>query len=123
MRKITCFTIVLSLLLSTSCGTAVSSEIVTEETTGSSVPVGNTSPEPEITDGLEGFDFGGRTVSIVYSGDQLGPNWPYDAEEMNGDLLNDTVWQRNLKIEERFDVDLVFKDVGGTGSEVPAALS
>ena len=123
MKKNSAFMIILSLLLLTSCGAAVSSEITPEETAPSFDTAGVMSAEPDITDGLEGFDFGGKPVSIVYSKDQLGPNWPYDAEEMNGDLLNDTVWERNLKVEERFNVDISFNNVGGTGNEVPSALS
>ncbi|MBQ3177308.1 MAG: extracellular solute-binding protein [Clostridia bacterium] len=79
--------------------------------------------ETQLTDGLEGYDFGGQIFSIVYSQDQLGTGWPYNAEEQTGDMLNDTVWERNTTAEERFNVLVEYTNVGGTGSEVPTALT
>lgn len=76
----------------------------------------------ELTDGLDGFDFDGGSFTIVYSEDQLGSEWPYDAEEENGDILNDCVYKRNLAVEERLNVVINYQNTGGTSKEVPSAL-
>jgi len=113
--------LLLVVLLLTSCGGGTAKETTADET----VPVEETemTSETVLTDGLEGYDFGGQNFSIVYSQDQLGTNWPYDAEEQTGDLLNDTVWERNTTVEERFNVLLSFDNVGGTTNEVPTAIT
>ena len=113
--------LLLVVLLLTSCGGGTAKETTADET----VPVEETemTSETVLTDGLEGYDFGGQNFSIVYSQDQLGTNWPYDAQEQTGDLLNDTVWERNTMVEERFNVLLSFDNVGGTTNEVPTAIT
>lgn len=114
------FPLCLAALLLTSCG-GTTTETAAETAAPSAET--ETTAETQLTDGLEGYDFDGRTFSIVYSMDQLGTSWPYDAEEQTGDLLNDTVWERNTTVEERFHVLVEFTNVGGTGSEVPTALT
>ena len=42
--------------------------------------------------------------------------WAYefDVEEQTGDLVSDAIYERNSKVEERFNVDLVYSEVDGS---------
>ena len=66
-----------------------------------------TEPESrEIKDSLpEGLDFGGETLNLLIQGDAEGSEQFY-AEEENGDLLNDAVYNRNRSVEERLNMKL-----------------
>ena len=68
----------------------------------------------ELSDGLDGLDFGGRKFSIYAAGYEMG-RLEFEAEEETGAPINDAVYKRNLAVEERLGVELniVF---AGTGS-------
>lgn len=83
---------------------------------------GNETTAEELTDGLEDADFNEADFNIVYSADQLGQSWPYDAETETGDLLNDSVYKRNHAVMDRFNVKVNYISTGGTWNEVPEAL-
>ncbi|MGM9624139.1 MAG: hypothetical protein ACI3XM_00395, partial [Eubacteriales bacterium] len=51
------------------------------------------------------LDFGGEAVVISARGD--GDSYPEIDAEQDGDIINDTVYNRNLAIEERLNVDLI----------------
>ncbi|MCL1794055.1 MAG: hypothetical protein FWG34_09310 [Oscillospiraceae bacterium] len=63
-------------------------------------------PEPEITDSLpDGLDFNGEEFRIVTC---IGSERPhltllFDSETITGDALEDAVYNRNRKLEERFN--------------------
>ena len=67
-------------------------------------------------DSLAAQDFGGAPFRIAARNE----HWLYviyDAQEENGELINDAVYRRNRKIEERFNVKItqdVLDDVAGT---------
>ena len=115
-----CKTMTLLLLCAALLAACGESDGETSNTTAADTP--GTETTAELTDGLTGYDFDGRTFKIVYSADQLGSAWPYDVEEANGDILNDKVYARNAAVEERFNVVLEYYNVGGTGGEVPSAF-
>ena len=92
-----------------------------ETTDGTSEKQEDTTTE-ELTDGLENVDYGGAEFNIVYSADQLGNAWPYDAETETGDLLSDSVYKRNHAVSDRFNVSVSYISTGGAWDEVPKAL-
>ena len=92
-----------------------------ETTDGTSEKQEDTTTE-ELTDGLENVDYGGAEFNIVYSADQLGNAWPYDAETETGDLLSDSVYKRNHAVGDRFNVSVSYINTGGVWDEVPKAL-
>lgn len=70
---------------------------------------------------LEVIDFGGETVSVAYRG---GPDaMEIYAEMLNGEIVNDYVYERNLVIEARLGVKLEFVSYGSaTTAEIPSAM-
>lgn len=79
-------------------------------TTGNNTDVTETEPVDAlearklISDELPEWDFGGATFKIVCEDDQL---THYYIEEMSGDVVNDTIYERNAAINERFNVNIV----------------
>ena len=108
-RKILSAIILMSLILSASCGStptdgAVTSEeqitesTETEETTEARI-------EPDLPDTRwEGYQF-----RVLTKGD-TNVHWKSKdiaATEENGDVINDAVYKRNMKIYDRFGVEMV----------------
>ena len=63
-----------------------------------------------VSSNLPDKDYGGAEFNILYRyvGDENIHNFfEYDAEEQNGELLNDTVYERNRVVEERFNIEIV----------------
>lgn len=58
--------------------------------------------EEKVTDDLPEKDFGG-TDFVIYTRD-ITTHSPFLVEEMNGEELNDAIYQRNLSVEDRFKV-------------------
>ncbi len=84
-----------------SCGSGAPSADTT-------APAGDTSAaETEEEDPLAGLDFGGKTIRIVYNKAKSGGNDEFVSEE-SGDVQDDAVFARNLKIEEDLNVKLEF---------------
>lgn len=115
--------ILLAALLLVSCGSASESTMSADtDNNNNDMSTDDTVSDTELTDGIPDIDLNGTEFTIVYSADQLGESWPYDAETENGDLLNDSVYARNKAMLDRFNVSVVFHNVGGTGGEVSGAL-
>ncbi|MBE6613311.1 MAG: hypothetical protein E7632_12555, partial [Ruminococcaceae bacterium] len=97
------FTLILAGILLASCGgTSAGSDTTAADTTTAA------ETEPEITDNLPEKDFGGAEVNILSVASTVNSvNAFFDAEE-TGDVLDDAVYNRNLAIEERFNVDLIY---------------
>ncbi len=89
-------------------------------------PGGETEPaetEPDVFDGLETTDMDGQTFTFLTS------NWPGEAvwtvdditaEEYTGAAVNDAVYDRNLKTEERLKCVIQEHNVPGSGDAVNA---
>lgn len=58
----------------------------------------------DVSDNLPEMNFDGRAFRIV-SYDYVADD--YDAEEMNGSLVNDAIYNRDITVEERFQVRIV----------------
>ena len=104
-----------ALLLTTVLGTAAcgsaddSGTVVTDAAVATTAAVQETEPvETRMYDGVPDKDYGGKTFDILTAG-----NWnnewteiyDFQAEEENGEPINDAVFKRNVAIEERFHVD------------------
>ena len=106
--KRTCILIWIAAMLLSACGQAKgTTETETEPGTDTEAVV-ETEAETETTrmdvdDGLPEADFEDRSYRIV-SYDYIMDD--YDAEEMNGSLVNDAIYNRNLTVEERFHVKI-----------------
>lgn len=98
-----------ALLLLSSCATA-EDEPETTADTPETEPAAETTPPTEmekraaVQDSLPDKDFEGRQFRISTKEGSL---YEIDAEELTGDLLNDELYDRNLRIEERFNVEIV----------------
>ncbi len=75
--------------------------------------------EPEFQpDNLPELDFNGSSVH-TFGWDEISIIEFY-AEELNGDVVNDAVFQRNQKVEERLNVDLEFSSAPGNNANFVA---
>ena len=108
--------LILSLLLLSgtfaSCGSNDDAEVTqSSETTVTE----ETAAETEVlTDGLPEVDMNGFEFS-VYNNSMLKMTWTntkLDAEEMDGDVLNNAIYNRNRSVEERFNCTIKVRSEG-----------
>lgn len=109
MKKTTTILLLLAMLLSTgamtACGDATTETTDNKETTQNA---DTTVEETELTDGLPDTDMAGFTLSMLHF-DESWLSWAetiMDTEEETGDRLNDAVYQRNMRTEDRFNCKL-----------------
>ena len=98
--------LLVSLLAAVSCGQSNSGDTKqTSAQTDDTTTVETTAPDP--LSQLRKEDFGGRSYTMIGVSDSsmsaLAPN-ELDATEVNGDLVNDTVYNRNRKIEDIYNI-------------------
>lgn len=67
---------------------------------------------PDLLDGLGTRDFGGAVFTALDANDYPERHINIPGEEMSGDLVNDGLITRNRLIEERYNVSLVFDQIG-----------
>lgn len=112
MKK-SAISLLLALLMALSaCGDV--SDAVDDDTGTTSANTDTVSAETdrsEISDNLPDIDFEGTEFNILCR-----TEWAYefDVEEQTGDLVSDAIFERNSKVEERFNVDLVYSEVDGS---------
>lgn len=90
-----------SLLLTASCGD--SNTTPGGDTTDSGDNGTTDTQELELPDGLPQKDYGNESFVIAT---ETNMNWHMIQEEESGDVLNDSIFKRNLAVEERFGVKL-----------------
>ncbi|MBE6616106.1 MAG: hypothetical protein E7631_12480 [Ruminococcaceae bacterium] len=126
MKKLLC--ILLAALLASSvfvsCGESAAETDVTETSPAQTEPV---ETEPRLLDDLpDGIDLGGWNVNVLSGahpevcGDEI------CVEELNGDVINDAVYNRNLAVEKRLNVkitDYVIRAESGDFSHPDYAAS
>ncbi len=101
--------LVASMLLSTACG-STQAETEPETQPVSTETITETETERPYYD-TQGIDYGGYSFGI-WDYDNINVNlWtgiPYDmfVEDLNGDILNDAVYTRNLTIEEKLNITI-----------------
>ena len=102
--------LILLISLATGCGKEAvlsdNNETTSVESDGTET---SATTEPSIDPGVEAVDLGGREYTILnrQHGDYAFPYAEFQAEEENGDLVNDGVYKRNLAIEDKYKVKLV----------------
>jgi len=85
---------------------------------------GDKQPEERVYPNLEAADFGGYEF-LVLTRTVFGADWAeWDhrdiyAEELNSDVINDAVFNRNKKIEEKYNIEIKDRVL----SDVPAVIS
>ena len=122
--------LLLTSLIMVSCGeSAASSPAVTTAADTGASENGGISTEPEETTvdydpHIEAVDFGGRGFNILYNGNQLEPNLDFAATELDGEALNDAIFERDSKLGEKYNIVITasFKDDGSIVSAVKKAV-
>ena len=125
MKKVILFLLTAALLLSASCGEAsVDGKTTTPDSSGDDIKESDSAAtETELSDDLGKYDFGGRTFSISTRTTPL--FYPYlDRQEATGDTIDDAVYNRNRKLEERFNFsfDEQYYDYTVEGNDAPRKL-
>ena len=105
MKRLITFLLAVSLLLATGCGNPAESEVTTtheNETT-------TEAPDPDSF--YPDVDYGGAEIRFL-NFDQLWNMYIHvDATELNADVLNDAVFNRNRKVEQKLGCKIVEKTV------------
>ena len=125
MKKVILFLLTAALLLSASCGEAsVDGKTTTPDSSGDDIKeCDSAATETELSDDLGKYDFGGRSFSIYTRTTPL--FYPYlDRQEATGDTIDDAVYNRNRKLEERFNFsfDEQYYDYTVEGNDAPRKL-
>ena len=102
--------ILLSALLFASCGETAQTVSDSPNVAADTVSETEAPAETGLSDHVPELDFGGDT--IIYSTTES-YHYEFDVEEMTGEVTNDAIYERNLKVEERFNV-LIGKTVTDT---------
>ncbi|MHC1695238.1 MAG: hypothetical protein AB9835_08195 [Eubacteriales bacterium] len=78
---------------------------------------------PLTKDDLQAKDFGGREFVILVNPDPSFRHF-YDicVEDINGELINDAVYQRNLEVEERFNVKIKDRQDSGINGTIKKSI-
>ena len=99
-----------ALLATVSCGSSGTTE--SDGTTSGSESTTETTVETTAPDPLSSLrkeDFGGRTYTMLGTSDSsmsaLAPN-ELNATDLDGDIINDTVYNRNRKIEDLYNIKI-----------------
>ncbi len=80
-------------------------DTVPEETAAeTAAPLTEMEKRAQVTDTLPAKDFAGMQFRIST---KRGTMYEIDTDEMTGDILNDALYDRNLRIEERFNTEIV----------------
>ena len=125
MKKVILFLLTAALLLAASCGEAsVDGKTTTPDSSGDDIKESDSAAtETELSDDLGKYDFGGRSFSIYTRTTPL--FYPYlDRQEATGDTIDDAVYNRNRKLEERFNFsfDEHYYDYTVEGNDAPRKL-
>ncbi len=129
MRKQTIIALLLAAMLLPHLASCGDSATVTE-TDAAETAAAETETERETTaeearnaiaDEVENEDFGGRDFIVLGSAEQDFAKFTY-VEELNGEVLNDSVYNRNLEIAERFNTKIQYTAPAGNYDNSNAEL-
>lgn len=117
MKKQTVIAAALAVLLLASC----SSEVNDQTAGTSSAADTQTAADTESTafDAVPALDFGGKELRMLQQSQNL---YYIDAEEETGDPVNDAIYRRNSKLEDRFNMKFHLIDRGIDFGEVSDAV-
>ena len=105
MTRRVCFSLLAILLLITAAGFSSFNEDDGVSTTVSDVVSKDVSEggRGSVPDGLPDVDFGGRTYTVMCRSER---EYEFSADEQNNEYINDTIYERNKTVEERFGVTI-----------------
>lgn len=107
-RKILCSALTSTLLLCAliaSCGDASSAQTETTALTDAQeTPVTEAETEEDILAYLPETDMGGWQMDILCHEDALSGTWTFKADDMNGEVINDEIYNRTQRIQERYNM-------------------
>ena len=115
-RSISMLLLIAMLAGMTACGESGGGNTVTETTSGDTTtaePVETGIPEPE----LPVKDYGGATFTFLMRG-RTAPSYMQKyifAEEMNGEVVNDAIFDRNRAVEEKFNIKIEIVENNNNG--------
>ena len=91
------------------CGEAADTAVESTDAAAATTPV--ETDRSEISDNLPDVDYDGAEFNILCR-----TEWAYEfsVAEQTGDLVSDAIYERNSKVEDRFNVDLVYSEVDGS---------
>lgn len=111
-------TLLLAALLLTACGNGTTETIAAETTT----PV-ETAPETTYIDTLGQKDFGGATYTYAFGGRSTTiPLLDPHVGELTGEIMNDTLYNRDKWIEEEYNVSIAYLEDKDTQSSIRNAV-
>lgn len=96
MKRAICFLILASLMLTASCGENQTGD----ETTTTENITETTAKEEEYS--FAELDLGGDTFAILNSSDTYGFYYYLDHDEISGERLDDVIYERNRKLEDKY---------------------
>jgi len=105
MKRTTCILAMLLMITSLAGCSSGNAETTKNETSAGTVTAETEPAETEIHDDLPEKDFGGqeyRVRSVTY--DPSSYTTIFDPAELNGEIVNDALYNRNRSIEERFNM-------------------
>ncbi len=121
MKKITTLLLLAAMLSAsvlTSCGGvdtgAASDTKANDATTDAVIETEPTDPRQLVSDDLPEKDYSGKTFRMML---REGYEYEFDIEEADGDTMNDAIFNRNLKISERYGVDFETTAVSAVWNE------
>ena len=100
-----------ALLFMAACGSGAEKQTEARDASATSENAANQSAPELLYPDLEAKDFGGYEFTFLTRAANV-PGWyswehrDIVAEEMNGEVLNDAVYARNLKIEEKYNIKI-----------------
>lgn len=111
-------TLLLAALLLTACGNGTTETIAAETTT----PV-ETAPETTYIETLGQKDFGGATYTYAFGGRSTTiPLLDPHVGELTGEIMNDTLYNRDKWIEEEYNVSIAYLEDKDTQSSIRNAV-
>ena len=75
----------------------------------------------------ENLNFGGRTISFLVEGQSFAAD-EFNAPNLNGEIVNDAVYERNMAVEDRLGVEMKFtvassSDVYDVGNKIEVCVN
>ena len=104
MKRTVSLTLLFAILLTASCGSNSAPEVTTAVGTDSTTAAVETDRLDELGD----KNFGGRTFTILDANDHPDMHVNIPEDSMNGDIINDALYERDNYIAERYGVDFEY---------------
>lgn len=119
--------IIASLLVSTSCGQTVENDDgITSSNQDGTTDTGIVENDPvdkrsSVTDDLPEKKFGGYGFTVLTD---TGLDWTIIQPEETGDVIDDSIYRRNITVEDRFGIKLnvLMEDPGNLGSKITSSV-